>query len=356
MKNGLKKTIALLGAVGAVGAMNLSQAQESPQLPAMGANMSQVSVSGLSSGAFMTAQLGSAYSATFMGVGVMAGGPFMCSKSYGFNANMTNAMNACMNPLTDAGAPDGKKLFAEAAKLAQTGKIDPVENLKKQRVMVFSGGKDKTVRPVVVKQVEAYYVAAGLESGKTVKYQEIADAGHAITVTDRDATACSITETPYVNNCGINESTAILEQIYGNLKPAATALSGTMLRFNQKEFIKGTRSSMSDDAFAYVPKSCETESCRVHVAIHGCRQGYKVIGKTYYTQTGYNEVADTNNIIVLYPQAEPKDSAPFNPKGCWDFWGYTETDSQNKTFFTKDAPQMKAIMEMVSRLGQPRSK
>ncbi len=356
MKNGMKKAALLLGAVGEMGVMGLSQAQESSKLPALGANMGQVSVSGLSSGAFMTAQLNSAYSASFMGAGIMAGGPFLCSKSYGFNANMDNAINACMNPLTASVAPDGKKLFAEAVKLAEAGKIDPVENLKKQRVMIFSGGKDKTVRPVVVKQVEAYYVAAGLESGKTVKYQEIADAGHAITVNDQDASSCSITGTPYVNNCGITESSAILEHIYGNLKPAATFLSGTMVRFNQKEFIKGTRSSMSEDAFAYVPKSCETESCRVHVAIHGCQQGYKVIGKTYYTKTGYNEVADTNNIIVLYPQVEPKNSAPFNPQGCWDFWGYTETDSQNKTFFTKDAPQMKAIMEMVSRLGQPRSK
>ena len=60
MKNGMKKAALLLGAVGAMGVMGLSQAQESSKLPALGANMGQVSVSGLSSGAFMTAQLNSA--------------------------------------------------------------------------------------------------------------------------------------------------------------------------------------------------------------------------------------------------------------------------------------------------------
>ena len=45
-------------------------------LPGLGADLSQVSVSGLSSGAFMAAQIATAYSATFKGVGVIAGGPY----------------------------------------------------------------------------------------------------------------------------------------------------------------------------------------------------------------------------------------------------------------------------------------
>ena len=33
---------------------------------------------------------------------------------------------------------------------------------------------------------------------------------------------------------------------------------------------------------------------------------------------GYNEVAEANDIIVLYPQAE-NTTIPFNPEGCWDW-------------------------------------
>ena len=36
-------------------------------------------------------------------------------------------------------------------------------------------------------------------------------------------------------------------------------------------------------------------------------------------KTGYNEVGELNNIIILYPQAV---SIIGNPNGCWDWWGY----------------------------------
>ena len=35
---------------------------------------------------------------------------------------------------------------------------------------------------------------------------------------------------------------------------------------------------------------------------------------------GYNEVADLNDIIILYPQAI---SSLYNLNGCWDWFGYT---------------------------------
>jgi poly(3-hydroxybutyrate) depolymerase len=38
---------------------------------------------------------------------------------------------------------------------------------------------------------------------------------------------------------------------------------------------------------------------------------------------------------------------PSNPQGCWDWWGHTGGD-----YAKKAAPQMKAIMAMVSRLAQ----
>ena len=48
----------------------------------------------------------------------------------------------------------------------------------------------------------------------------------------------------------------------------------------------------------------------------------KYIGDTYVRHGGYNEVADLNDIIILYPQAI-KSLLHGNPNGCWDWWGYT---------------------------------
>ena len=45
------------------------------------------------------------------------------------------------------------------------------------------------------------------------------------------------------------------------------------------------------------------------------------LGDTYARHTGYNEVGELNNIIIIYPQAIAGDI--INPIGCWDFWGYT---------------------------------
>ena len=36
--------------------------------------------------------------------------------------------------------------------------------------------------------------------------------------------------------------------------------------------------------------------------------------------TGYNEVGELNNIIIIYPQVT---AIIDNPLGCWDWWGYT---------------------------------
>lgn len=110
---------------------------------------------------------------------------------------------------------------------------------------------------------------------------------------------------------------------------------------------------MSKEAYLYVPKSCETESCKVHVVLHGCLQSASSIGNAYYSETGYNEAADTNNIIVLYPQVEISETVPLNPLGCWDFWGYSDSNSDQPVFYTRDAVQMKAIAHMIKRLGEP---
>ncbi|MCP5119622.1 MAG: hypothetical protein GY953_53160, partial [bacterium] len=58
----------------------------------------------------------------------------------------------------------------------------------------------------------------------------------------------------------------------------------------------------------------------------GCRQYQDEIGDAFYTGAGYNEVAETNNIVVLYPQTTAWSESVFygyqeNPRGCWDRWG-----------------------------------
>lgn len=67
-------------------------------------------------------------------------------------------------------------------------------------------------------------------------------------------------------------------------------------------------------------------------------------------------------MVVLYPQVLPSSehglSSPFryNPKGCWDFWGYTSPGgdaslwSTSPPFARRDAPQIKAVQAMIQAL------
>lgn len=300
----------------------------------------------------MTAQFHVVYSSLFVGAGIIAGGPYYCSGSYKSNSYVQNATTTCLTPLTPFVGPNTDELVKKARKLARQGLIDDLANLKGDKVYIFTGAADKVVKPLVVKQTYQFYQDLGV-SDENIKYIDTVNAGHAILTDDGADAACALTDPPYINDCGFIQSHDILRHIYGDLSPPAASLSGQILKFAQREFISNNdRASMSEIGYAYIPQSCETERCKVHIAFHGCEQGAAVIGDTYYTTTGYNEIADTNSLIVLYPQAEPSDAIPYNPKGCWDFWGYSSPDRDRPNFYTHDAPQMRAVVGMLKRLAE----
>lgn len=52
--------------------------------------------------------------------------------------------------------------------------------------------------------------------------------------------------------------------------------------------------------------------------------GKNKIGDIYAKNSGYNQNADLNKIIVVYPQI--KSNFVSNANGCWDWWGYTDAN------------------------------
>ena len=101
-------------------------------------------------------------------------------------------------------------------------------------------------------------------------------------------------------------------------------------------------------AGAVVPASCrDGRQCRVHVALHGCRQTPGHIGQEFVLQAGYNAWAETNGLIVLYPQGH---TSRRNPLGCWDWWGH-----EGPNYHLRTGRQAAAIMGMVKHLtgGEP---
>jgi poly(3-hydroxybutyrate) depolymerase len=105
-------------------------------LPQLVIDTTQITVSGLSSGGFMANQLGYAYSATFKGVGVFAGGPYM-------RAGHATTPPACTTPASPAAL---STLQADLNNWSGTA-IDPLANVAGQKVFMFVGTSDTTVGP-----------------------------------------------------------------------------------------------------------------------------------------------------------------------------------------------------------------
>jgi poly(3-hydroxybutyrate) depolymerase len=100
---------------------------------------------------------------------------------------------------------------------------------------------------------------------------------------------------------------------------------------------------MADEGYVYVPKSCaDGANCRLLIAFHGCAQSASKVGDAFYGHAGFNRWADTNRLIVLYPQVN---ASPLNPLGCWDWFGYT-----GGNYATRLGPQMVAVKAMADRL------
>jgi poly(3-hydroxybutyrate) depolymerase len=319
-------------------------------LPALGADLAATSVSGLSSGAYMAGQIEVAHSTQIVGAGIVAGGPFACAETASSRLipfwptavaqNAQQALNKCMQ--TGWGVPDAKALAERAKELAADGTIDPLAGLAGDNVYLFSGNEDQTVTRPVVEAARSFLKEAGVpETNLTLVEKE---GGHAF-ITEQGGAACGITATPYVSDCDYDQAKAILAWIYGPLQERSAEAKGRFIPFDQQTFAE-PGDGFADEGVVYVPPACEAQGgCRVHIALHGCEQSRETVGDDFIKESGYAEVADTNRLIILFPQA--KAITGINPQGCWDWWGYTGLD-----YLGKDAPQIAAIWAMVEHLAE----
>jgi hypothetical protein len=103
---------------------------------------------------------------------------------------------------------------------------------------------------------------------------------------------------------------------------------GTLSTFDQSEFVSQSDwevSSFDDQGYVYIPNSCFSTQCRVHIVTHGCGGGSSYIGTGFIENAGYLEWAATNDIALVFPQIKGnKIQGQF--QGCWDFFGYTGDD------------------------------
>ena len=289
----------------------------------------------------MAVQLGVAYSKTFQGVGIFAGGPYNCARG-----SITSALTTCMDPPLHEGPPI-TELEADTLLFQNTFLIDPVLFLRNTPIYIYSGSLDTIVHPPVVHSTEKYFqhfVSSGL-----IKSVFDINSEHTFPTLSSGNT-CDRLESPYIGSCDYDGAGEMLSWILPSVvSPQNSSWSGHFFEFDQTRFIPlANLHGFSDTGYLYIPPGCRksTDHCHLHMALHGCEQSYRQVGNAFLNQTGYLSWADKNNILILFPQAH---TVPItNPKGCWDWWGY-DIDSKT-TYMVKSGPQPFALWSMIQSM------
>lgn len=351
---------------------------ELPALPRIARlDNTRITVSGLSSGAAMALQIGVAYSSRVSGVGIIAGPPYLCA-----GGSLLKAYNTCLllgraqvdkwigAASSGAGCEprEGKPLdvqtmIDDTVSLASRGAIDPLAGVAGQKVWEFRGRCDTVVGSNAAAAQAAFYRHFGADFQSRTR----ADTGHTLPTDKPDQGACAVADEDYVSSCNFDAVGEMLRHIITGVPAGRSPPNGEWLRFDQSHYIDGAESvanrlnaiSMARDGRMFVPAICATGPCRLHVALHGCRQGVDdAVFDNFVRQSGYAEWAGSIGLVVLFPRVtalkafDRSFDAVGNPQGCWDWWGYTNSGfGDSLRYATRDAPQMRAIMKMVGALA-----
>ncbi|WP_199545810.1 PHB depolymerase family esterase [Streptomyces sp. N35] len=323
---------AALALVAVAAAPAPAEAAFEPPLPAL--DITDTYVTGISSGGFMASQLQIANSAAFKGAAVFATGPYYCGQG-----SILHGLAEC----TGLASTDPAGIVATARRWSEQGKIDPVAHLAGKPVYTYHGTKD----PLVSERMSDEGVQVHRQLGARIAYHDTDPAGHGWPRPD-GALPCGTTFYPFLIDCGNDPQGELLTHWLGSVRPPAATQTGTLSEHDQDRYTPGGWAqlySLGSKSFLYTPDSCAAgKPCKLVVALHGCLSDNKFVGDRFARESYLNEYADTNDLVILYPQTDVS-VARGNPQGCWDWWGYTGSD-----YAQKSAPQMRMIMNQVRAL------
>lgn len=279
--------------------------------------MKRVTVSGISSGAYAAIQSHIALSSTISGAAAIAGGPYHCAEG-----SVMRALGRCISSADLDVAP----LIEATRSAAEAGDIDPVDSMSGDRVWIFHGQADSIVSTAVTAALASFY--ADFIAEDAIALVDDIPATHGWPTRDQGV-ACDEMGGDFINACDYDAAGEMLQHLYGPLDaPRAVREEGFQTLDQASVVPEG--GSFAESGFAYVPESCSgnTGECRLHIAFHGCRQGKQFVEDRFARMTGLNEWAESNRIVVLYPQVN---KSLMNPQGCWDWWGYTGADYDQRS-------------------------
>ncbi len=299
-------------------------------------DLKKTTVSGLSSGGFMANQMHIAHSDWIQGAGIIAAGPNYCAQN-----SLTTALSECIG--SPKKALDLTQRNATIKQWEKSKKVQALSHLKDDKVWLLAGTKDEKVSVKVVDQLRDQY--AKWIPGANIKYEASKAFAHHFPTLNQ-GTSCDESTSPFIGQCGFDAAGEILSHLYSDISSPGKADDSRIKRISTDALPNNLGDTLGDNAYAYVPQACEQgQSCQLHIAFHGCNQNEDAIGHQFIQKTGYNRWAETNRLVVLYPQTKNSNMLPFNPQGCWDWWGYTD-----ENYATLHGKQIMAIAALAKGL------
>jgi len=373
----------------------------------------QYSISGISSGGFMAAQMGVIFSDRISGVGTVAGGVYYCAKDHfpikynerhsaglmlveSGNSSGESPLALVLNSLTDY--LNGKVRLSVDNPLFQSmaicmarpalahsvnssapmdlafvndfyldGLIANPANLQAQRYYSYHGEKDDVIQLAMQSKLVEFYSRFGVSSANLVV--EKGSGGHNFPTDRSDGIDCNKEVVPYVANCKNDLAGKILKHLTGSEHLIRSALNeANLYRISQVTALYVD--SVAEYGYLYASPKCleNSKRCHLHIALHGCKmadtydeafqhafeqqvittghlsvsEDEPAFGSTVSIKSkvsrfgslrfaldgGYGQYAEGNDLMILFPQTQiTAKNYPENPKGCWDWFGWTAVDS-----------------------------
>jgi hypothetical protein len=279
-----------------------------------------------------------AFSDRIMGLGHYQAAPYGCSKSPNTNVCTTSPSGLSVDLMVD--------YLQESS---DSGSIANATFLRSRPVWVQSGTRDSVVYPLVNEKAAELYRTfsdnVAFDAGAGAQHAFLTDGYGGCPVCN----SCSALRTPFINDCDYDMPGAMFQHLYGGtLLPRVTPNNEHIVEIDQSLYFPPNTSDrdlgMNTRAFVYVPEGCRSNasSCSIHVMYHGCNSGVdSPVGTSIITYGGFNSWAESNNILVLYPQAYATN--------CWDWTGRV-TPNRNTDYDTKDSLQANTVNRMVDGL------
>lgn len=287
----------------------------------------EFTVSGMSSGAFMAVQMHFAYSEDITAAGIIAGGPYYCV------GTEPDPYYYLCSFFPDELSQDDMVDYIEAQ--AKAGNIDSTSNLRDDKVFLLTGTADDIV--VLGVGMLNYDVYKLYVDNDNIETEFTLNTKHIWPLVEEG-------DCLNEGECGYDTAEKIFTTAYGELNDKVEMIVSNLEMFDQTQyFSKSKGHGLGNQGYIYIPNNCKDNpgDCRIHVHFHGCFSNLDQVGDYWVKHAGLNEWAESNDIVVIYPQTNVESVSLLEEEGCWDYWGAFGDD-----YALKSGVQMRAVYNM----------